>query len=148
MRAVIQRVSRAKVTSAGSIRGEIGRGLLVLLGVASGDGSRDAAFMAGKVSRLRIFPDAAGLMNLSVAEAGGAVLAVSQFTLLGNARKGNRPSFGAAAEPALAEKLYREVVEGLRNAGLNVQTGEFGARMEVELVNDGPVTIILESPEN
>ena len=146
MKAVIQRVSRAKVSIEGAVRGEVGRGLLVLLGVAAGDGSGDAAFIAGKVGRLRIFPDDRGLMNRSVADIGGAILAVSQFTLLGDARKGNRPSFGRAAEPALAERLYREVVEGLRSTGIEVQTGEFGAMMEVELVNDGPVTIILESP--
>ena len=146
MKAVIQRVSRAKVSIEGAVRGEVGRGLLVLLGVAAGDGSGDAAFIAGKVGRLRIFPDDRGLMNRSVADIGGAILAVSQFTLLGDARKGNRPSFGRAAEPALAERLYREVVDGLRSTGIEVQTGEFSAMMEVELVNDGPVTIILESP--
>lgn len=146
MKAVIQRVSRARVSIEGAVRGEIGPGLLVLLGVAAGDDSRDAAFIAGKIARLRIFPDEEGLMNLSVADAGGAVLIVSQFTLLGDARKGNRPSFGGAAEPPLAEKLYLEAAEELRRAGLEVQTGEFGAMMEMELVNDGPVTIILESP--
>ncbi|MHB8859253.1 MAG: D-aminoacyl-tRNA deacylase [Thermoleophilia bacterium] len=145
MKAVIQRVSRAKVSVGGAVKGEVGRGLLVLLAVAGGDDSGDAAFIAGKVARLRIFPDGQGLMNRSVAAVGGAILAVSQFTLLGDTRKGNRPGFGRAAEPALAERLYREVVDELRSTGIEVQTGEFGAMMEVELVNDGPVTIILES---
>ncbi|MCL4474381.1 MAG: D-aminoacyl-tRNA deacylase [Actinobacteria bacterium] len=118
MKAVIQRVSRAKVSVGGAVKGEVGRGLLVLLGVAGGDDSGDAAFIAGKAARLRIFPDGQGLMNRSV------------------------------AEPALAERLYREVVDELRSTGIEVQTGEFGAMMEVELVNDGPVTIILESPSS
>ena len=147
MKAVIQRVSRARVSVEGEVRAAIGPGLLALVGVAAGDDSRDAAFIAGKIARLRIFADEAGLMNLSVADTGGAALIVSQFTLLGNARKGNRPSFGGAAEPALAEKLYLEVVAELRREGIEVGTGEFGAMMDVELVNDGPVTILLESPQ-
>jgi len=146
MKAVIQRVSRARVLVDGADRSEIGPGLLVLLGVAAGDATADAAFIAGKVAKLRIFGDASGLMNLSVSDIGGDVLVVSQFTLLGDARKGNRPSFTRAAEPAQAEELYLAVVAELRRGGLEVKTGDFGAMMEVELVNDGPVTIILESP--
>jgi D-tyrosyl-tRNA(Tyr) deacylase len=146
VKAVVQRVSRARVVVDGAVRGEIGPGLLVLLGVAAGDKLGDAGFMAGKIARLRIFGDERGLMNISIADAGGEVLVVSQFTLLGDARKGNRPSFGQAAEPALAEKLYKEFVAALRRAGLSVETGVFGAMMQLESVNDGPVTVILESP--
>ncbi len=148
MKAVIQRVSQARVLVDGAVRGEIKRGLAVLLGVAAGDGPADAGFIAGKIARLRIFGDERGLMNLSVSDAGGGVLLVSQFTLLGDARKGNRPSFTQAAGPALAEKLYEQVIEELRRGGLTVETGDFGAMMSVELVNDGPVTIILESPRS
>lgn len=147
MKAVVQRVSRARVLVDGAVTSEIGHGLLVLLGVAATDISADAGFIAGKLARLRIFNDEKGLMNLSVSDVGGAVLVVSQFTLLADTRKGNRPGFGRAAEPRLAEKLYEEVVAELRAGGLTVETGRFGAMMEVELVNDGPVTIILESPE-
>ena len=142
---MIQRVSRARVLVEGSEQSAIPRGLLVLLGVSGTDGSSDASWMCGKISRLRIFPDEQGLMNLSVKDAGGEVLVVSQFTLLADARKGNRPSFTDAAEPVLAQRLYLEVVEGLRGEGLPVKTGVFGALMQVELNNDGPVTIILES---
>ena len=147
MKAVVQRVSRSQVLVDGAVTGEIGHGLLVLLGVAATDISADAAFIAGKLARLRIFNDETGLMNLAVSDVGGAVLVVSQFTLLGDARKGNRPGFGQAAEPQLAEKLYEEVIAELRAGGLTVETGRFGAMMKVELVNDGPVTLIVESPE-
>ncbi len=146
MIAIVQRVSQARVLVDGNIRGEIGRGLLVLLGVGRGDEPGDADFLAGKLARLRIFVDERGLMNLSVSDIGGSVLVVSQFTLLGDTRKGNRPDFAMAAEPRLAEQLYESVIEGLKREGLPVAAGEFGAMMEVELVNDGPVTIILGSP--
>jgi len=148
MKAVVQRVSRARVMVDGAVTGEIGHGLLVLLGVAATDISADAGFIAGKIARLRIFNDEKRLMNLSVSDVGGAVLVVSQFTLLADTRKGNRPGFGQAAEPQLAEKLYEEVVAELGAGGLTIETGRFGAMMEVELVNDGPVTIIVESPEH
>ncbi|MHB9111685.1 MAG: D-aminoacyl-tRNA deacylase [Thermoleophilia bacterium] len=147
MIAVVQRAARARVLVEGAVMGEIGHGLVVLLGVADGDDSKDARFIAGKLERLRIFNDDDRLMNLSIGDAGGELLVISQFTLLGDARKGNRPSFIRAARPAQAEALYEEVVGELRQAGLNVETGEFGAMMKVELVNDGPVTLIVESPE-
>ena len=145
MKAVVQRVSRASVAVGGIAGDSIGHGLLVLLGVASDDEPRDAGHVAGKLARLRIFEDDAGRMNRSIIETGGEILVVSQFTLLGDVRRGNRPSFGKAAEPETAERLYLEVVEELRSAGIMVKTGEFGAMMEVELVNDGPVTIIIDS---
>lgn len=147
MKAVVQRVNSARVQVDGVVIGEIGHGLLVLLGVAATDIPADAGFIAGKLARIRIFNDEKGLMNLSVSDVGGVVLVVSQFTLLGDTRKGNRPSFTRAAKPELAEALYEEVVAELRRDGLKVKTGEFGAMMKVELVNDGPVTLILESPE-
>jgi D-tyrosyl-tRNA(Tyr) deacylase len=125
--------------------GEIDRGLLVLLGVADDDGPSDVQYIVGKVRDLRIFDDEAGKMNRTVAEASGGVLVVSQFTLCGDVRKGRRPSFDSAAPPALARALYEDVVRDLRSSGLQVATGEFQARMEVELVNDGPVTILLDS---
>lgn len=145
MRAVVQRVSEARVRVGGRVAGEIGRGLLVLVGVANEDGPADVQYIAGKVRDLRVFDDDAGKMNRSVAEAGGGVLVVSQFTLCGDVRKGRRPSFDAAAPPELARGLYEEVARQLRDAGLPVATGEFQARMEVELVNDGPVTVLLDS---
>jgi D-tyrosyl-tRNA(Tyr) deacylase len=145
MRAVVQRVSRAAVRVEGATAGEIGRGLLVLLGVAAGDGEEEARWMADKVAQLRVFEDAAGKMNRSVADVGGAVLVVSQFTLLGDARKGNRPSFTGAAPPEAADALYRRVCALLGERGLPVATGVFRAHMEVELANDGPVTILLDS---
>jgi D-tyrosyl-tRNA(Tyr) deacylase len=145
MRAVVQRVSRATVRVADRSVGEIGRGLLVLLGVANEDGPSDVQYLAGKVRDLRIFDDDAGKMNRTVAEAGGAVLVVSQFTLCGDVRKGRRPSFDGAAAPPLARALYEDVVRALRESGLQVATGEFQARMAVELVNDGPVTILIDS---
>ncbi len=145
MRAVIQRVSRASVKVDGELTGEIARGLLVLLGVAPEDGVADADYLAEKVSGLRIFEDEAGKMNLSVGEVGGAVLAVSQFTLFGDVRRGKRPSFDAAARPEQARALYEHFVERIRALGLRCETGRFQEMMEVELVNSGPVTILLDS---
>jgi len=145
MRAVVQRVSRAKVTVSGGITGEIGLGLLVLLGVGAGDTRAEADYLAEKTIGLRIFEDAGGKMNLSVAEVGGALLVVSQFTLYGDARRGRRPSFDAAAPPAQARELYEYFVEKVRAAGLRTETGRFQETMQVELVNQGPVTILLDS---
>jgi D-tyrosyl-tRNA(Tyr) deacylase len=145
MRAVVQRVSRAAVRVDGAVAGAIERGLLVLLGVAAADGEAEAGWTADKVARLRIFEDQAGKMNRSVEDVGGGVLVVPQFTLLGDARAGNRPSFGAAAAPDRAEALYRRVCSRLRERGLPVAEGVFRAHMAVELVNDGPVTILLDS---
>ncbi len=145
MRAVVQRVSRAEVRVEGRVAGAIGRGLLVLLGVAGGDAEADARFLADKVAQLRIFEDPAGKMNLAVGEVEGGVLVVSQFTLLGDARKGNRPSFGAAAPPEEASSLYERFCAMLAEKGLPVARGVFRAHMDVELVNDGPVTILLDS---
>ena len=145
MRAVIQRVSRARVQVAGETAAEIGPGLLVLLGVFKDDQEADAAFLARKTAELRIFEDAAGKMNLAVADRQGSVLVVSQFTLAADLRKGRRPSFDPAAAPDLAERLYLEYASALRGQGLPVQTGIFGALMEVELINHGPVTFLLDS---
>ena len=145
MRSVVQRVARAVVRVDSQVVGEVGQGLLVLLGVAAEDGPDDARWTADKLAQLRIFEDEAGKMNRSVQDVGGAILLVSQFTLLGDARKGNRPSFVAAAPPAQAEALYGEVAELLRARSVPVATGVFRAHMEVELVNDGPVTLILDS---
>ena len=145
VRAVVQRVSRAAVRVEGRVTGEIGRGLAVLLGVGREDGEADARQLADKVSALRIFEDGDGKMNLSVAEVGGGVLVVSQFTLFGDARKGNRPGFTEAAPPELANALYERFCALVREKGLPVGTGVFRASMEVELVNEGPVTILLDS---
>jgi D-aminoacyl-tRNA deacylase len=145
MRAVLQRVTRASVEVDGAVVGRIGPGWLVLLGVARGDGDDDADRIAEKVAHLRAFDDEQGKRNRSVVEAGGAVLVVSQFTLLGDCRAGRRPSFTEAAEPAEAERLYRHVADRLAEAGLTVATGVFRAMMIVELVNDGPVTLLLDS---
>jgi len=145
MRAVVQRVSRAKVTVHGEITGEIGPGLLVLLGVGTGDSRAGADYLADKTIGLRIFEDPAGKMNLSVVDIGGAVLAVSQFTLYGDVRRGKRPSFDGAAPPQLARELYEYFVERIRVAGLRCETGRFQEMMQVELVNEGPVTILLDS---
>lgn len=144
MRAVVQRVSEARVVVDGEVVGEIGRGLCVLLGVARDDGDDDARRLAGKIAKLRIFEDEAGKLDRSVLDAGGAVLAVSQFTLIADTAKGNRPSFSGAAPPEDAERLYHAFCAALREAGLAVETGRFGARMAVELVNDGPVTVTLD----
>lgn len=144
MRVVIQRVSRASVTVAGRVTGSIGRGLLVLVGFAPPDGASQVEWMADKLVGLRIFSDEAGKMNLDLAAVGGAVLVVSQFTLYGDASKGRRPSFIGAAPPDVAIPLYQSFIAALRAKGLPVETGEFGAMMDVELVNDGPVTLILE----
>ena len=145
MRAVIQRVSHASVRVEERVAGEIDAGLLVLLGVADGDGHAEADRLAGKVARLRIFENEGGRFDRCVLDTGGAVLAVSQFTLIADTAKGNRPSFAAAAEPPEAERLFERFCAALRNLGLAVEQGVFGARMEVELVNDGPVTIVLEA---
>jgi D-tyrosyl-tRNA(Tyr) deacylase len=145
MRAVLQRVTRASVRVGGETVGEIGAGLVVLLGVARDDEEADALYLVEKVLSLRVFEDADGRMNLSLAEAGGALLAVSQFTLYGDARKGRRPSWFDAAPPELARPLYEFFVAEARARGASVETGSFQAMMEVELVNDGPVTILLDS---
>jgi D-aminoacyl-tRNA deacylase len=145
MRAVVQRVSRARVTVAGEITGEIGLGLLILLGVAEEDEQADASYLAEKVVGLRIFPDDEGKMNRSLAEAGGSMLVVSQFTLLGDCRKGRRPSFIKAARPELAVNLYNVFVAEVRGRGIKVATGRFQEHMDVELVNDGPVTVLVDS---
>lgn len=145
MRAVVQRVRRAKVTVGGVVTGEIAAGLMVLLGVGQADTEADAAYLAEKIAGLRIFEDENGKMNRSVQEVGGGVLAVSQFTLYGDVRRGKRPSFDAAAPPAKARELYEEFVERIRAIGLRCETGRFQEMMEVELVNSGPVTILLDS---
>ena len=145
MRSVVQRVTSARVTVDDRVTGEIAAGLLVLLGVEQGDGPPDAQYIAAKIRDLRIFPDQAGKMNRSVLDQQGAVLVVSQFTLSGDARNGRRPSFASAAPPEIARALYEEVVRELKTSGLRVATGEFQAMMQVALVNDGPVTILLDS---
>lgn len=145
MRAVVQRVSRASVKVGGETTGSIGDGLLVLLGVAQEDGESDADYLADKVAGLRIFEDDDGKMNRSVTDIGGAILAVSQFTLFGDARKGKRPSFDAAARPDRARELYEHFVARIRSLGLRCETGRFQETMEVALVNQGPVTILLDS---
>ena len=145
MRAVVQRVSSARVTVDGEVVGRIGRGFLVLLGVATDDTQEDVVYMAQKVAGLRVFEDADGKMNLALADVGGQVLVVSQFTLYGDCRKGRRPSFIAAAPPEQAETLYRGFVAELKGQGIAVETGRFQVHMDVELVNDGPVTLIVES---
>jgi D-tyrosyl-tRNA(Tyr) deacylase len=144
MRAVLQRVSRARVLVGGEISGEIGAGLLVLLGVGKADTPATAASLAAKTAQLRVFNDAQGRMNLSLLETGGAALVVSQFTLYGDVSKGRRPAFSDAAPPAGARQLYEEYVRCLQAAGVRVQTGVFQAHMEVELTNDGPVTILVD----
>ena len=145
MRALLQRVSRGSVEVEGACAGRIGQGWLVLLGVERGDTDADAAWIADKVLNLRAFEDDHGKMNRSVADVGGGVLVVSQFTLLGDCRGGRRPSFTAAAEPAEAERLYRQCADLIARSGLEVATGVFRAMMKVELVNDGPVTLLLDS---
>jgi len=145
MRAVVQRVSRAQVTVANEVVSEISRGLLVLLGVAHADSEADADYLADKIAGLRIFEDANGKMNLDTAAVEGKILVVSQFTLYGDVRRGKRPSFDAAAPPERARQLYEYFVERIRAAGVSCQTGRFQEMMQVELVNDGPVTILLDS---
>ena len=145
MRAVVQRVSRARVTVGNDAVGDIGRGLLVLLGVGHEDSEADAEYLADKIIGLRVFEDDNGKMNKAVGEAEGRVLAVSQFTLYGDVRRGKRPSFDAAAPPQKARALYEYFVERIRAAGLGCETGKFQEVMQVELVNDGPVTILLDS---
>jgi D-tyrosyl-tRNA(Tyr) deacylase len=145
MRAVVQRVRQARVTADGHVAGEIGFGLAVLLGVGKEDTSDDAAYLAEKTAHMRIFNDANGKMNLSLLETGGAALVVSQFTLYGDLRRGRRPSFERAAAIADANRMYEEYAERLRSFGISVQTGVFQAHMVVELENDGPVTMLLDS---
>jgi len=145
MRAVVQRVRRARVTVGNDLAGEIGPGLLILLGVGREDSEADADYVADKIAGLRIFEDDGGKMNRAVAEAGGSVLVVSQFTLYGDVRRGKRPSFDAAAPPEKARALYEYFVERFRASGLRCETGKFQEMMQVELVNDGPVTILLDS---
>jgi D-tyrosyl-tRNA(Tyr) deacylase len=146
MKALVQRVTRARVSVAGRVTGEIGGGLLVLLGAGHGDGAREAEWLAQKLAGLRIFPDAAGQMNLDARQAGGAALVVPQFTLYGDARRGRRPDFTAAARPDVAAPLFGDFCDRLAREGLRVERGVFGAHMEVELVNDGPVTLLVETP--
>ncbi len=147
MRAVVQRVGEARVTVNGQVVGQIGRGFLVLLGVTAGDGEAEAAYLARKIAGLRVFDDAEGKMNLALGDVGGEVLAVSQFTLYGDMRKGRRPSFTAAARPEQAEPLYRRFCELLAAEGVAVAQGVFQAAMQVALVNDGPVTLWLDTAE-
>ncbi len=145
MRAVVQRVSEARVRVDSEVVGEIRAGLLVFLGIGREDTEKDVDFLAGKISNLRIFPDEAQKMNLSLLDSGGAMLVVSQFTLHGDCRKGRRPAFIAAAPPEQAEPLYERFIAHVEKLGLRVAAGRFGAMMEVELVNDGPVTLLLDS---
>ncbi|HUY27254.1 MAG TPA: D-aminoacyl-tRNA deacylase [Candidatus Binataceae bacterium] len=147
MRAIVQRVSRAQVRTGGGNLGEIGRGFVVLLGVAAGDSEADAQFIADRTLKMRVFADADGKMNLALDAVGGALLIVSQFTLMADTGAGRRPSFTAAAAPNDARRLYEHFVWLAKQAGVRVETGQFGAAMELELVNDGPVTIILDSRE-
>ena len=144
MKAVVQRVARASVRVGGEEVGAIGSGMLVLLGILEGDSEAEARRFAERIALFRFFPDEAGKMNRSAIDVGGQVLVVSQFTLAADGRSGRRPSFDDAAEPSLAESLYERFVDALRASGLDVRTGRFGAKMEVELVNDGPVTFALE----
>ncbi|MDD7034790.1 MAG: D-aminoacyl-tRNA deacylase [Firmicutes bacterium] len=145
MRAVVQRVTRSQVTVDDKVTGRIGPGLMVLIGVEKEDGDKDAEYIAKKIAGLRVFDDDEGVMNLNITDAGGEVLAVSQFTLLGDVRKGNRPSYFAAAAPKEADKLYRKVIDLLEARGINVEEGVFRAEMSVDITNDGPVTILLDS---
>jgi len=145
MRAVIQRVKSAEVYVEDRLSGRIGSGLLVLVGVGKGDGENDVSYLASKLPELRIFEDASGKFNLSLKERGGEILIVSQFTLYGDCRKGRRPSFTDAEEPTAAKNLYDRLINKLKNQGIPVQTGEFQAKMEVHLINDGPVTLLLDS---
>ncbi len=146
MRAVVQRVSRARVSVTGNVVGEIGQGLLVLLAAAHGDGPEQVRWMAEKISGLRVFGDEAGKMNLGLTDVRGEMLVVSQFTLYGDCRKGKRPSFTGSAPPDAAVALYKDFIHAVRKLGVHVEEGIFGAMMDVELVNDGPVTLIVDSP--
>jgi len=148
MRAIVQRVTESSVSVEGEVTGQIELGLMVLLGVAKGDEDKDAKYMAEKIVGLRIFEDDEGKMNRSVLDVGGALLAISQFTLLGDCRKGKRPSFVAAAEPTEAERLYELFVEVARELGVDVQCGRFRTHMKVSLLNDGPVTLIVDSQKS
>ncbi len=145
MRAVIQRVKSAKVSVDGRVSGKIEKGLLLLLGIGKGDSENDISFLTSKIPELRIFEDASGKFNLSLKEIGGEMLVVSQFTLYADCRKGRRPSFTDAEEPGTAKHLYEKFISRLREQGIPVQTGEFQAKMEVHLINDGPVTLLLDS---
>jgi D-aminoacyl-tRNA deacylase len=145
MIAVVQRVTRSQVTVDGSVVGAIGPGLNVLIGVAEGDGEADVDYLAAKIVNLRIFEDEAGKMNRSLRDTGGQMLVISQFTLLGDCRKGRRPSFVHAAEPEVARRLYRGFVDRVRDLGIEVATGRFGAMMQVSIENDGPVTLLVNS---
>jgi D-tyrosyl-tRNA(Tyr) deacylase len=148
MRAVIQRVKSAQVCVDGHVTGKIDKGLLVLLGVGKGDGEKDLSFLTSKIPELRIFEDDSGKFNLSVKEIGGEMLVVSQFTLYGDCRRGRRPSFTEAEEPTTAKHLYEQFILKLKEQGIPVQTGEFQTKMEVHLINDGPVTLLLDSRQN
>jgi D-tyrosyl-tRNA(Tyr) deacylase len=148
MRAVIQRVKSAQVCVNGQVTGKIGKGLLVLLGVGKGDGEKDISYMTSKIPELRIFEDVSGKFSHSLKEIGGEMLIVSQFTLYGDCRKGRRPSFTEAEEPEAAREFYEQFISKLRGQGLPVQTGEFQARMDVHLINDGPVTLLLDSRQH
>lgn len=148
MKAVVQRVKKAKVEVNGETTGSIDSGLLIFLGVGDGDSSKEVGWMAEKISGLRIFEDNEGKMNLSLMDVGGAALVVSQFTLYGDCRKGKRPSFASAAKPETANSLYEDFIELFRQKGIKTETGRFQAMMDVSLVNDGPVTLIIETPED
>lgn len=148
MRAVVQRVTRGSVTVDGEVTGQIGRGYVVLLGVSREDDARAADYLAEKIAGLRVFEDEDGKMNRSIQEVGGSILAISQFTLYGDVRRGRRPGFDRAARPELAEPLYERFVSRLRELGIPVETGRFQTHMEVELVNDGPVTILVDSEKS
>lgn len=148
MRAVVQRASRASVTIAGATTGAIGPGLVVFLGIRSGDTDRDAGWLVDKIVNLRIFADRDGKMNLSLADTGGEMLIVSQFTLYGDCRKGRRPGFSNAAPPAIAEPLYNRFIEMVKESEIRVATGVFQAEMQIELINDGPVTLLIDSEKN
>ncbi len=145
MRCVIQRVTEASVTVEGEVIGKIGKGYMILIGVSAEDGDKDIKYMADKVPNLRIFEDEDGKMNRSILDVGGEILAVSQFTLYGDARGGRRPSFSTAAKPEMANELYEKLVEAWRAQGLHVETGRFRAEMQVALINDGPVTLLMDS---
>ena len=145
MRCVVQRVTRAEVKVGDEVTGAIGPGILALIGVADGDGEKDLKYIADKVPRLRIFDDENGVMNRSLVDVGGSILAVSQFTLYGDARGGRRPSYFRAAKPEEANAMYERLIEGWRGEGIRVETGRFRTEMQVSLVNDGPVTILLDS---